>query len=167
MVRWIVGGIAFYAVVVAAALLHAWRERALRQLARVYELVLLYYVFFLIGVGGLWNAIGHSVLADDVARSIGWLPGSPFQVELAAAHLGWAVVALSAPWLHRDVAGGAVLSKSVFLLGAAAVHANDIVQRGNMAPGNAGFATLVFGDVIVPVGTLTLLALSRRTPRNG
>src|SRR6476659_8155319 len=35
--------------------------------------------------------------ADDVARSIGWPPGSPFQWEVGVADLGWGVLGVLSP----------------------------------------------------------------------
>jgi hypothetical protein len=43
---------------------------------------------YLIGVAGIIGASGHLLKADDVARSIGWPPGSPFQWEVGVADLG-------------------------------------------------------------------------------
>jgi len=155
--RWLGGGYAFYALVAAAAIWHIRRAKHPVRTGMASELALRYYAFFLCGVGGVWNAIGHSILADQVARSIGWSTGSPFQLELAAFHLGLAVVALATPWLTYHATATVVVAKGVFLLGAASVHVRDLVRLGNVSPGNAGFATLWFGDLFVPCFTLWLV----------
>ena len=41
-----------------------------------------YFVVVEVGYGSLRNFVGHLVLKDTVAASIGWAPGSPFQTEL-------------------------------------------------------------------------------------
>ncbi|MFN0179259.1 MAG: DUF6790 family protein [Gemmatimonadales bacterium] len=157
--RWALGGLGFYAAVAA---LGAWDVTSRRSRDHWANRALLYYVFFICGVGGIWNAIGHSVLARRVAESIGWPPGSPFQLELAAAHGGWALVALASPWAHPEVIAAVVVSKAVFLFGAAAVHLADLALTGNQSPGNAGFAVLYFGDIGVPLATLILWTIGRR-----
>lgn len=157
--RWALGGLGFYALV---GLLAAWDIRRRPSRSGWAGRVLLYYTFFICGVGGVWNAIGHSVLGRRVAESIGWPAGSPFQLELAAAHAGWAVVALATPWAQAEVVGAVVISKAIFLLGAAAVHLADLVATGNRSPGNAGFAVLYFGDILVPLATVLLWVVARR-----
>jgi len=167
MARWLVGGLPFYALVLATALLDVRRTRAFRDRSAASGIVLSYYVFFVVGVGGVWNAVGHSALADQVSRSIGWQAGSPFQLELAAAHLAWAAIALPALWLHEDVVRTIVVSKAIFLFGAFSVHVVDLVSRGNRAPGNAGFSVLIFGDVLVPLATVLLLGVWTRPTTPG
>jgi hypothetical protein len=161
-VRWAIGGPGYHA---AVALATTWEHAHHRRQQSPWEVsagIVRHYVFFLVGVGGVWNAIGHSVLADQVATSIGWATGSPFQLELAAAHLAWGLAALATPWLHWHATAVLAVTKSVFLLGAAAVHLRDIAVSGNRAPGNAGFSVLWLGDVIVPLVILILVVLATR-----
>ena len=53
--------------------------------------VLDYFILFSIGVSNTWNAVVHSVFGDFSARVIGWAQ-SPFQLEVAFASLGFALV---------------------------------------------------------------------------
>jgi hypothetical protein len=46
------------------------------------------------GPGGVFAFIGHRLRADEVARSIGWPTGNPFQEEIAWANLGAGIVGL-------------------------------------------------------------------------
>ncbi|MGE0443152.1 MAG: DUF6790 family protein [Gemmatimonadales bacterium] len=163
-VRWLVGGIPFFALVAA---LGVWDWRVGSKVAgrRTLEEVLVqHYVFFTCGVGGIWNTIGHSVMADSVARSIGWAPGSGFQLELAAAHFGLALVAFAVPWTHWHATASIAVAKCVFLLGAGAVHLHDALTSGNHAVNNTGFATLWFGDILVPLTVLVLIVRASRRP---
>jgi hypothetical protein len=162
MVRWLVGGPGFYAVATVTAFWDVAYRRRAGQPASLSRSLVTAYAFFICGVGGLWNAIGHSVLADQVARAIGWSTGSPFQLELAAAHLGWGLVGLMAARLDWQAIGALVVTKCVFLLGAAAVHLRDIAATGNRSPLNAGFMTLWFGDVLVPLAILAMLVVGSR-----
>ena len=120
-----------------------------------YIVVLWYYTVILIGFGGLWNFIGHTVMADTVAEGIGWAKGSPFQIELAFYTLGTAVAALAAVWLRGHMITALIISKSIFLYGAAYVHINDIFVHSNFAPLNVG--SVLVGDIVFP--TIWLLML--------
>lgn len=74
-------GSLFYAVVLVA--FSAWihivsRNQVSRELC--IATFLWYFIVIVGGYGGLRNFIGHFFLSDYVARSIGWVTGSPFQV---------------------------------------------------------------------------------------
>ncbi len=97
--------------------LSAWQHIRLKKKTKRRERIkifLWYFVVILIGFVGLWNFIGHTVLADSVAKSIGWPTGSPFQIELAFYTLGTAVAALMAIWLRGHMITALVISKSIF-----------------------------------------------------
>lgn len=119
------------------------------------ETVLLYLVVILIGFGGVWSFIGHTFMADDIAASIGWAAGSPFQTELAFYTLGTSVAAFLAIWLRGHLITALVVTKSIFLYGAAFVHIEDAIVGGNYAISNIG-APLI-GDIIYPTLFLMLL----------
>jgi len=119
------------------------------------NLILLYFVVILIGLGGIWNFIGHTFMADIVANGIGWPTGSPFQTELAFYTLGSAIAAFMTPWLRGHMITALIISKSVFWYGAAFVHIKDIVLYKNYNPLNAG--VILVGDIVFP--TLLLIML--------
>jgi hypothetical protein len=109
---------------------------------------------YLVGVAGIIGATGHLLKADDVARSIGWPPGSPFQWEVGVADLGWGVLGVLCPTHGSDFWLATIIVSSIFLLGAAAGHVKQMIVAKNFAPGNAG---AVFGaDVLVPVFLIVL-----------
>ncbi len=123
--------------------------------ARVF---LLYYTVILIGFGSIWSFIGHTVLAESVAKSIGWQTGSPFQTELAFYTLGSGVAGIMAVWLRGHLITALVISKSIFLYGAAYVHVHDAIANANYSPLNIG--TPLVGDIIYPTLLLALLWIS-------
>jgi hypothetical protein len=84
---------------------------------------------YLVGVAGIIGASGHLLKADDVARSIGWPPGSPFQWEVGVADLGWGVLGVMSPTRGRDFWLATIIVASIFLLGAA-VGARQADDRG-------------------------------------
>jgi hypothetical protein len=87
-------------------------------------------------------------MADTVAKGIGWQTGSPFQTELAFYTFGTAVAGLAAVWLRGHMITALIISKSVFLYGAAYVHIRDIFVHSNFAPLNVG--GVLIGDIVFP-----------------
>lgn len=118
---------------------------------------LLYYVVILIGFGGIWGFVGHTVLAESVAQSIGWNSGSPFQTELAFYHLGLGVAGILSLWYGGGMIVALVISKSIFWYGAAFVHIQDAVLHANYAIGNVG--PVLVADIVYPTLFLYLLIM--------
>ena len=107
-----------------------------------------------LGLPSLWAALGHSLLSEQVAKSIGWAP-SPFQKEVAGGNLGIglgsvcaSIVGLPAAWAIFFVSAG-------FLWGAAAVHVASILRERNFSVNNAG--PIFWWDMITPATILVLL----------
>jgi hypothetical protein len=109
---------------------------------------------YLVGVTGIIGATGHLFKADDVARSIGWPPGSPFQWEVGVADLGWGVLGVMCPAYGRDFWLATIVMASIFLIGAAVGHVKQMVVAKNFAPGNAG--AVFAADVLVPIFLIVL-----------
>lgn len=104
---------------------------------------------YLVGVAGIIGASGHLLKADDVARSIGWAPGSPFQWEVGVADLGWGVLGVMCSAYGRGFWLATIVMASIFLIGAAVGHVKQMVVAKNFAPGNAG--AVFAADVVVPI----------------
>ena len=75
-------------------------------------------------------------LADDVAESIGWSTGSPFQQEMAFADLVLGVLGFGALRQRDGFRVATVLATAILGIGATVVHVLDIATTGNLAPGN-------------------------------
>ena len=139
-----------FAISMLGAAIHLFRERSAGLGApRVVEVLLLYLLCVLWGFGGVLLSIPHILTPDPIAESIGWEPGSPFQVELGFASLGTSIVGILCIWHRGWFWLAPIVARSVFLLGAAYVHLEDIVLHGNYSPGNAG--PVLFYDILVPV----------------
>jgi len=138
--------------------LHLGLSKQPRTGGRVVELLLLYLLVINIGLGGLLAWYGHTFMADEIARKIGWPPGSPFQFEVGLADLSWGVCGVLCIWLRKGFWTATGIGSAVFLLGCAYGHIRDIIQHGNMATYNAG-AILWIGDLGVPITVLLLLVL--------
>jgi hypothetical protein len=139
----------YFAVTVLGAVLSLWltRDRGLSS-RRIVRISLLYLLCVQWGFGAALTAIPHILFPDQTAQFIGWPSGSPFQLELGFASLGTSLLGILCIWLRGWFWLAPVLSKSVFLLGAAYVHIADLLTHGNMSPGNAG--AILFYDIAVP-----------------
>jgi hypothetical protein len=125
----------------------------------IVEKLLAWYVFFSIGIDNFYNFIMHVFFGEMSAGFIGWAD-SPFQFEVGTASLGYAVVGLLGAFRSYDLRLAAVLGPSIFTLGAAAGHTNQMVTAHNFAPGNAGI--IFWTDIFIPLFGFVLLWLSRR-----
>lgn len=110
---------------------------------------------FLVGVPGIVGFSGHVFAADQVAESIGWPKGNPFQFEVGIANLSYGVLGIACSWIHGNFWTATVIGYSVFLWGAAIGHVRQMVQEKNFAPGNAG--AVFWLDILVPAALYVLL----------
>lgn len=117
---------------------------------QVWGALLNHFLLLSIGVSYLYNFVMHSVFGDFTAQIIGW-DQSPFQLEVAFASLGFALVGFFAfPRRQgRAVKFAAVLGPAAFLWGAAGGHIFQIITTGNIAPGNAG--SILYTDILLPI----------------
>lgn len=107
-----------------------------------------------VGVGGLVAALVHALRGEQVARSTGWAPGSPFQFEVAMAHLGLGVLGIACAWQGGDFWAATIAMAAVFGFGSALGHVREIVVHRNLAPNNAGF--VLFWEMLLPAGLIAL-----------
>lgn len=133
------------------------RDRLAGNIACVY---LNYLLPIAVGLGGLMAFLGHTLRADEVARSIGWPIGSPFQFEVAVANLAFGVLGLLSVKFRDGFRTATVLGYGVFLEGAAYGHIREILEAGNWSINNAGPVLVM--DILFPVSLMALLALSKR-----
>ncbi len=116
-----------------------------------------------IGVSGLWAGTSHVFFPAVAARYIGWQT-SPFQFEVGMADFAIGVTACLAFWRSLSFKAGAVCAASVFLLGDAVGHVQQMLAAHNFAPGNAGVP--FYMDIACPVLALVMLAVARRSHRS-
>lgn len=133
-----------------AAAVRIARAGTRRTRVTVTGAVLDHFILFSIVISYVWNTVVHSVFGDFSAQVIGW-PQSPFQLEVAFASLGFAVVGMIAFSRRAPlrVKLAAVLGVTPFLWGAASGHIYQIVAHGNMSAGNAG--VILWTDLLLPV----------------
>ncbi len=134
--------------------------------AEILETILLFMLFFNVGIGGLIAFAGHAFRADQVAARIGWPAGSPFQFEVAVANLAIGVIGILSVWFRRDFWLAASIVYMVFLFGAAAGHINEMLLKGNYSEYNTG-AFLFAGDIAIPLTLFILVLINRKLRSRG
>jgi hypothetical protein len=120
--------------------------------------VVLMYVLGVSGAIGMSNVVAHTLFASEVAASIGWPAGNPFQTEVGFANFAIGIVGFACFWRY-DFWLPAVTAKAVFAWGAGLTHVFDTVRTGNLASNN--FGPIVAWDLILPVVIIALYILAR------
>ncbi len=133
----------FILITIVAALLNLFLSKQPKTINRVFEVFLVWFLFIMIGIGCIWAFIGHVFMSNFVATSIGWPAGNPFQLEVGVANLAFGILGILSIKIRDNFLLATVIAASIFLLGAGIVHITNIMQTGNMAPGNAGFALII------------------------
>lgn len=142
----------------ATGLIIRWDRSVTSRLRRTEVLLVQLFALGVAG-GGIGGFFGHIFLSDLVARSIGWPEGSPFQLEMGFANLALGALGLVAVGRRDGFREATVLAVTIIGVGATLVHFVDIVQHGNLAPGN----TLVnIGNLGKPLLLILALRAGRR-----
>ncbi|MBE0429816.1 MAG: hypothetical protein IBX61_08085 [Thermoleophilia bacterium] len=152
--------IATLLVVLIGAGLRLVRHREERDAEGITEAFTAWFIFALVGLGGLFAFSGHAFVAEETAENIGFPAGNPFQFEVGVANLAFGVLGLLSLRYPGSFRWAAVIGYSVFMWGAAGLHIYERVVNDNRAPGNSGFP--LYADIITPVLLLGLLILNHR-----
>lgn len=116
-----------------------------------------------LGLGLIWAGIGHLLMPDMVAQSIGWPTGSPFQREVGLWDLALGVVGiLCLKFRDEGFWTAAVIGTGIFYAGAGLGHLYELLMHGNTAVNNAG--AVLYMDLLYPLvlGGLLILYHSQR-----
>lgn len=153
----------FLIVTLIGAVLHLFLSKAQKTKNRIFEVLLMWFLVVMVGIGSIWAFMGHVFMADMVAATIGWPAGSPFQFEVGIANLSYGILGLLC-WKFRDNFWTAtVTALSIFYLGDAYGHIINTMQTGNTAPGNTGFALYI--DILIPIVLICLLIAYKVTAK--
>ncbi len=131
-----------------------------RTKEHVLRIILLNYLVFIIGVSGIFGFLGHTFMAAEIAESIGWQPGSPFQFEVAGANLAVGVAGILCIWFKDKFWLATILINGIFLWVAAVGHIRQIITAHDYAPNNAGF--ILYTDIIFPIVGIILYILYQK-----
>jgi 4-amino-4-deoxy-L-arabinose transferase-like glycosyltransferase len=148
-------------------LLVAWvqsiLDRSTNTRERRIELFLIYLFALGVAGSGIGGFFSHFFISDVVAESIGWPAGNPFQLEVAFANLAVGVLGLIAVGRRDGFREATVIAATVFSVGATIVHGMDIVETGNLAPGNTWQNV---ANLLRPAFLIAFLAASRRAEKS-
>ena len=148
-------------VIIAAG--HLGLDSSSRPRERRLEIFLLY----LFGVGvagsGIGGFFGHVFLSDQVGESIGWPTGNPFQLEVGVANLALGILGIVAMGRRDGFREATVITATVLGVGATVVHGMDVIETGNLAPGNT---IQNISNLLRPALLIACLAASRRAERS-
>ena len=155
--------VSFSVLPVILALGHLALDTSSRPRERRLELFLLY--LFAVGVAGsgIGGFFGHVFISDPVAESIGWPTGNRFQLEVGMANLAVGILGILAMSRRDGFRKATVVAATVFGVGATLVHGIDIIDSGNLAPGNT---IQNISNLLRPALLIGFLAASRRAERS-
>jgi 4-amino-4-deoxy-L-arabinose transferase-like glycosyltransferase len=98
-----------------------------------------------------------------ISQSIGWPTGNPFQLEVGVANLAVGIVGIVAMGRRDGFREATVIAATVFGVGATVVHVMDVLESGNLAPGNT---IQNISNLLRPALLIGFLAASRRAERS-
>ncbi|MCS5497427.1 hypothetical protein NY547_09280 [Cnuibacter physcomitrellae] len=146
------------------AVVEVLRWKGPRTASVISGLFLNEFILYALGVAFAINFVMHSVFGDYAAKTIGWAQ-SPFQLELALASLGFAIIAFVVCGRRAQFRAKAAVVVAAFVsgLGDAAGHVYQMVVNDDYAVNNTGL--LLIGDIVINVVGLALVvwhAVARR-----
>jgi uncharacterized membrane protein YphA (DoxX/SURF4 family) len=144
----------FIAIAILGFLIQFGISRRGRSPQRALDLLLRWTFGVAVGLVGVFNFLGHTFEARQVAEQIGFPPGNPFQWEVAWANLGIGVMGLIAI-VRRDFWWPAAIMSATFSWGAAWGHIYQLGVNGNHHPYNAG--PILYTAILLPLSILCLL----------
>ena len=148
-------------VIIAAG--HLGLDRSSRPRERRLEIFLLYIFGIGVAGSGIGGFFGHVFISDSVAESIGWPTGNPFQLEVGFANLAIGILGIVAMDRRDGFREATVIAVTVFAVGATVVHVMDVIESGNLAPGNT---IQNVSNLLRPALLIAFLAASRRAQRS-
>jgi len=148
----------FIALTILGAGLQIVRERTGTNPARMAEILLNWAFLIIIGIGGIWAFIGHTIFADQVAASVGWPAGNPFQQEVALANLAIGVLGILALRIPGTFRIAPLIAYTIFMMGAGIGHIWQIISVHNLSDNNAGL--ILWMDICMPVILIGLYLLT-------
>jgi hypothetical protein len=142
-------------------LLHCALTKSKRTAKNIIEIILLDYFIIAVGLGHVIAGLEHIFNGPEIARGIGWAPGSPFQYEVGVANIAIGISALISPWFRGVYWLAVAIMGGGFGIGAGIGHIRDIIVSGNTAVYNAG-PMLYLNDGILPILLIVLVAVYLR-----
>jgi hypothetical protein len=131
---------------------------------RAIGMVLMWQLAVGLGLGLIWAGLGHLLMPDQVAASIGWAAGSPFQREVGMWDLSLGIVGVLCLVVREEGFWTAtIIGTGIFYVSAGLGHVYELVIHGDTAVYNAG--AVMYLDLFYPLllaGLLILYHLKKR-----
>lgn len=124
------------------------------------EIVLMWQLAVGWGLSLLYGGLGHLLVPDQVAASIGWTAGSPFQREVGMWDAAMGIVGLLCLKFRDGFWTAMIVGAGIFSVSAGLGHVWELVVNGNTAPDNAG--AVMYIDILYPVILALLLVVYRK-----
>lgn len=150
----------FLGLTVLVIVLHLVLRRN-KKAKNILEIIILDYLLIAVGLLQTLAGLGHIFNGPEVARSIGWAAGSPFQYEVGVANLAIGLTALLAFWFRGGYWLAVSLISGLFCLGAGVGHWRALLVQGNTAVYNSG-PILYLSDGILPILLIVLVIIYLR-----
>lgn len=150
----------FAALALISPLIHMFAGKHPRTKEVFIDFYFKYFLFWIVGIMGVFAFMGHAFMSDEVAESIGWKPGSPFQFEVAMANLAFGVGGLMALKQRMSFSLAVLICWGIFLIGDGFGHIYQLQVNHDFAYNNAG--PIMYSDFIFPIVGLLLYWLKSR-----
>jgi hypothetical protein len=151
----------FALLAVLAASLHlmlsSQRRSSARAIAATY---LIYFLFFYVGIMGVFTAYAHVFRPLQTSASIGWAT-SPYEYEVGMADLTVGVLGILCLWIRGNFWLATAIANAVWLLGDAIGHLREVLLHNNHAANNSGI--FIYAEIITPLLILFLALYHHRT----
>lgn len=123
--------------------------------------VLMWQLAIGLGLGLIWAGLGHLLMPDQVAASIGWEAGSPFQREVGMWDFALGIVGVLC-LVFRDEGfwTATIIGSGIFYVGAGLGHVYELFIHGDTAVYNAG--AVMYLDLFYPLILAALLIVYHR-----
>lgn len=135
----------------AAGIIHLIVKRRSLNKTRGMELLVLYCIFFGIGLVSMAAFIGQVFFPERVASMLGWAL-SPLHKDIAIYAGVWGLLGLMAIWISGSFVHAVVIGWSVFMLGAGVGHITGASVPASSAAAN-------FGSIYLDMGATLLIIL--------
>jgi hypothetical protein len=151
----------FFAVlaVVTASVHLLFSSRRRSSLGTIAATYLIYFLFFYVGVMGVFTAYAHVFRPMQTSASIGWAT-SPYEYEVGMADLTVGVLGILCLWFRGNFWLATAIANAVWLLGDAFGHLRETLLRNNHAANNSGI--FIYAEIITPLLILFLALYNHR-----
>jgi hypothetical protein len=142
---------------VLGAFIHLFAEKGPKTFLRFVKLLLLYQLFFSVGVAGLLSVIAIFFLPDLFAARFGW-PAYLVEKEMLFVHLSYAILGLVCFW-REDFWLATIVGLSIWLVGDAIRYIAIDNAKLMSSPTPDNWSILLVGHLGIPLILWILYAI--------